>query len=437
MTDTTIETTRKWGPISLLPGVGKGNMSIYVLGFVFTMLFSTFIPQAQPFILTEILRIPPEHQGALSGYLGFAATLVSMVMPSIWGTLSDKTGRRLVYAIGFLLSALGIAMTPLAGTIAALYLFRMTFAAGSNASNTMSTALLADYIDNKDRGKAIGITAASGGIGALMTVFLFLRLPDIFQSNGLTPQMAGRYTYWIVAVLGVVAMALVSFGLLGRSQKQAEEKRSIFRIAQDAFQAARQDPGISLAYGVNFVASGSVSVVGTFFTLWLVTYGTTQAGLSSAESLARAGMIMGISQMMGLIAAPMFGVLADKAGRVKATILATGLTAVVFSLTLLIRDPLNWVMIVLGLFIGFVQTSGLITGGALIAQQAPESIRGSVMGFYGFCGALGIMLVSVAGGWLFDNWLYQGPFVLIASLCALVAAWGFLVKNHSRKDNIS
>lgn len=437
MTDTTIETTGKWGPISLLPGVGKGNMSIYVLGFVFTMLFSTFIPQVQPFVLTEILRIPPEQQGALSGYLGFAATLVSMIMPSIWGTLSDKTGRRLVYAIGFLLSALGIAMTPLAGTIAALYLFRMVFAAGSNASNTMSNALLADYIDNKDRGKAIGVTAASGGIGALLTVFLFLRLPDIFQTSGLTPQMAGRYTYWIVAVLGIVAMALVSFGLLGRSQKQAEEKRSITQIARDAFQAARQDPGISLAYGVNFVASGAVSVVGTFFTLWLVTYGTTRAGLTSAESLARAGMIMGISQMMGLIAAPIFGILADKAGRVKAVILATGLTAVVFSITLMIRDPLNWVMILLGLFIGFVQTSGLITGGALIAQQAPESIRGSVMGFYGFCGAMGIMLVSVAGGWLFDNWLYQGPFVLIASLCALVAAWGFLVKDRIGKDNIS
>jgi len=437
MTDTTIETTGKWGPISLLPGVGKGNMSIYVLGFVFTMLFSTFIPQVQPFVLTEILRIPPEQQGALSGYLGFAATLVSMIMPSIWGTLSDKTGRRLVYAIGFLLSALGIAMTPLAGTIAALYLFRMIFAAGSNASNTMSNALLADYIDNKDRGKAIGVTAASGGIGALLTVFLFLRLPDIFQTSGLTPQMAGRYTYWIVAVLGIVAMALVSFGLLGRSQKQAEEKRSITQIARDAFQAARQDPGISLAYGVNFVASGAVSVVGTFFTLWLVTYGTTRAGLTSAESLARAGMIMGISQMMGLIAAPIFGILADKAGRVKAVIIATGLTAVVFSITLMIRDPLNWVMILLGLFIGFVQTSGLITGGALIAQQAPESIRGSVMGFYGFCGAMGIMLVSVAGGWLFDNWLYQGPFVLIASLCALVAAWGFLVKDRIGKDNIS
>ena len=48
----------KWGPIRLLAGVKSRNMTVYLLGAIFTMLFSTFVPQAQPFILTEILRIP-------------------------------------------------------------------------------------------------------------------------------------------------------------------------------------------------------------------------------------------------------------------------------------------------------------------------------------------------------------------------------------------
>jgi MFS family permease len=417
----------KWGPIRLLPGVGKRNMSVYVLGFVFTMLFSTFVPQAQPFILTEILHIPSEQQGQLSGTLGLAQTIVGLVMPGIWGTLSDKTGRRLVYGIGFLLAGCGILLYPLAATLVALFLFRMLFAAGSNASNTMSNALLADYIDNRDRGKAFGITAAAGGVGALLTVFLFLRLPAMFQGAGLSAASAGRYTYFIVAAIGLLASALVLSGLLGKSRNQAEEKRGALQIARDALQAAGRDPGISLAYGVNFVASGAISVVGTFFTLWIVTYATTQAGLSSAEALARAGMIMGISQMMGLVASPIFGILSDRIGRIRAVVLATGLTALVFGATLLIDDPLSGIMIVLGLCIGFVQISSVITGGALIAQQAPESVRGSVMGFYGFCGALGIMLVFLLGGWLFDTWTYQGPFVLAAGLCAGVAVWGLVV----------
>ena len=134
--------------------------------------------------------------------LGLAQTIVSLIMPSIAGTISDKTGRRLVYAAGFLLSALGILLYPLAGTMVALFAFRMIFSAGSNASNTMNNALLGDYVDKSDRGKAYGMIAAAGGIGALITVFVFMRLPAMFQNMDFTPVMAGRYTFWIVAGVG-------------------------------------------------------------------------------------------------------------------------------------------------------------------------------------------------------------------------------------------
>jgi MFS family permease len=417
----------KWGPLRLLPGISKGNASVFILGFVFTMLFATFVPQAQPFILTEILRIPAEQQGQVSGYLGLAQTIVGLIMPSIWGTISDKNGRRLVYGIGFLLAATGIILYPLAGTLVALFIFRMIFAAGSNAATTMSNALTGDYIDQKDRGKAVGLTSMAGGIGALLTVFLFLRLPSMFQNGGSSAVSAGRFTYWIVAGIGLIATLLVWLGLKGKTATQSDEKRKGMQIAREALAAAAADPGISLAYGVNFAASGAVTAIGTFFTLWIVTYGTVQGGLTSAEALAKAGMIMGISQIMGLIASPIFGVLSDKIGRVRAVILSATLTAIAFAATLLIANPLNNIMIVLGLCLGFTQISGLITGGSLVTKQAPESVRGAVMGFYGFCGALGIMLAFLLGGWLFDHWMYQGPFVLAAVLCACVAVWAVLV----------
>jgi MFS family permease len=423
---------QKWMFIQLLPGVGKGNMTVYVLGFVFTMLFSTFVPQAQPFILTEILKIPQSAQGEISGYLGFAATLMSVLLSSVWGTLSDKTGRRTVYALGLILGAVGIAIFPLAGTVVLLYIARMVFASGSNAANTMNNALLADYVENKDRGKAFGMTSMFGGVGALLTVFFFLRLPAMLENGGLSTLDAGRYTYWIVAGLGLIATLLMLTGLMGKTQTQAQEKRSFGQIVKDALQAARNDSGISLAYGVNFAASGAITVAGTFFSLWIITYGTTQGGLNSAEALARAGMILGISQMMGLVASPVFGILADRISRPLAVAIATASIAVVYTLTLLISDPLSGGMIALGLFIGFVQTSGLITGGALIAQHSPEEVRGSVMGFYGFCGSLGIMVTSLVSGWLFDGWMFQGPFIFIAVLCAVTAAWGFALNRKEK-----
>jgi predicted MFS family arabinose efflux permease len=37
-----------------------------------------------------------------------------------------------------------------------------------------------------------------------------------------------------------------------------------------------------------------------------------------------------------------------------------------------------------------------------------------VLGLYSLSGALGIMLVALVGGWLFDNWRPVGPFLLMA-----------------------
>ena len=134
---------KKWGPVQLMPNVKPSNMTVYVLGAMFAMLLSTFVPQAQPFILTEIMHIPANQQGVLTGYLGLAATIVGLIVPGIWGTLSDKVGRRIVYAIGLTISALGIVLYPLAGGLIGLYLCRSLFSAGSNASQTMSTAFWA------------------------------------------------------------------------------------------------------------------------------------------------------------------------------------------------------------------------------------------------------------------------------------------------------
>lgn len=163
----------QWGPIRLQAGIKRGNMTVYVLGFVFTMLFSTFVPQAQPFILTEILHIPTEMQGQLSGTLGLAQVIIGLIMPSIWGTLSDKAGRRIVYAIGFLLAACGLILYPLAGTIVALFLFRMLFAAGSNAVNTILRAMRMTISKNKG---FIMFSPYDGKIGGLDELYLFPKI---------------------------------------------------------------------------------------------------------------------------------------------------------------------------------------------------------------------------------------------------------------------
>ena len=134
---TTEAIPKKFGPARLVQGVTARNMFIYYFATVASMLLFTFLPQFQPFILTETLRIPESQQGVLSGNLAFFAEIVILLSISVWGTLSDKAWRRLVFASGFLIMAVVLLLYLGVQTIPVLFLYRGLFALGSSAATTM------------------------------------------------------------------------------------------------------------------------------------------------------------------------------------------------------------------------------------------------------------------------------------------------------------
>jgi MFS family permease len=186
---------------------------------------------------------------------------------------------------------------------------------------------------------------------------------------------------------------------------------------------------VLLAYMAAFVSRGDLAIVGTFFTLWVVTYGTTEGGLEATDALARAGIVIGISQFGALIFAPIFGIMADRINRVTAVLIAVAISAVGYASTLLVSDPTSGLIFACAIIIGLGEISGVIASGVLIAQQAPAEIRGSVIGVFSLCGAFGIMVATGIGGQLFDNWKPQGPFVLFSIFCVIVFIFGLIVRH--------
>jgi len=72
----------------------------------------------------------------------------------------------------------------------------------------------------------------------------------------------------------------------------------------------------------------------------------------------------------------------------------------------------------------------IITSGVLIAEQAPDRLRGSVVGVFTFTGAVGILVASVVGGYLFDHWMKAGPFVFFGLISALVLVWTLVLRGR-------
>ncbi len=424
--------TSRFLGLNLQPDIRRLYISHFLIASFAAIMLASFLPQMQALLLTEFLQIPEARHGRISGMLNFWQEIVIILVVAVVGPLSDKIGRKVLMSGGFLLMGVGIALHPRVDSVAELLAYRCIFAVGVGAVIVMIVTLLADYIADESRGKAAGYQGVMNGLGAVVAVFLLLRLPAMLQGESGDAVSAGTTTYWLVAGLAVVAGLLMAFGLKGGRPRAVEESQLSFWQSARAGYAAARDPRIALAYGASFIARGNLAIVGTFLALWGANYGSLELGLPRAEALAKAGALVGMAQGMALLGAPVFGILADKLDRVTALAIALSVSGIGYGSTFFVTDPFGGLMIFCAIFIGLGEVGCIITSGVLIAQQSPENKRGAIIGTFNLSGAIGILVASVAGGWLFDHWREPGPFVAYGLLAFITAALAIGLWRHER-----
>ncbi|PZG38007.1 MFS transporter [Spongiactinospora gelatinilytica] len=415
----------------LADGISRGNMWALLSMATASTAVISFLPSTQPHILGAVLGVPESAQGRVVGALGFAAELAMIASLAWYGALADRFGRRPIVVAGFALTAIGTALFPFAGNTAVLIALRVVFGLGVAALNAMLSTVAIDYVRSRSRGKSYGLTGFFGGLGAVVAVLVMVRLPQTLESAGHDPVTAARLAFLMIA-----ACVLVVAALLWRTLSRAPVSRTaghtpLQRLVREGVALAR-DPGVALSYAASFVARADLAVVVGFMTLWIVDHATRQGGMSSAEALARAGAVVGVSQTVALLGAPLFGWLGDRMRRENLVILAQTVAALAYLSTLLIDDPLGAGMMVVAVLIGIGEIAGITTAGPLLAQQAPADVRGSAFGVHTLCGAVGIMIVSALGGVLYDVWRPAGPFVLSAAFGLAVVAFGLAVRRRVR-----
>lgn len=331
--------------------------------------------------------------------------------------------------VGFLLIALALYLYPTAESINELIIYRIIYGLGIAAATCMIVTLLADYARNRTRGKAAGIQGVCNGIGAVIALFVLLRLPAVFQSNGYSAVDAGVNTYLVAVGITLVIAVISWLGLKGHQKQHNTEKQPIIRMLVDGVKAGK-DPGVALAYGAAFVSRANLSIVGAFMTLWLSNYGTIESGMTASEALTKAGIVVAIAQSVALFGAPFFGVLCDKINRVTALLIALFISFIGYCSTYFIDDPFGNGMLVVVVLIGLSEIGAIITSGVLISQQTPVEKRGAVIGIFNLSGAIGILVSSVVGGYLFDHWNNSGPFVFVGFCALIVFVWGVIVRKN-------
>jgi MFS family permease len=415
--------------LQLSEGIARINVIAFYWAALMGILLSTFVPQMQPLLLSEFLRLPTESHGNVSGTLSFWGEVAIIATVGLWGSLSDRIGRRPVMTMAFVLMAVGISLAPHGTSYDDLLIARVIFCFGVAAFSCTIGALVADYITNSSRGKGAGYLGMCNGFGAMITVLLLLKLPSmITNSYDYSIHDSTLFTYNLVVGITLASALFMWIGLSHQKAHHEDKHDGVLKLAKDGLLAAK-DPGIALAYGASFVARGNLVVVGTFFTLWLSQYGVDNLGMNKADALAKAGTMIAIAQGCALLGAPVFGILADKFNRIWAMVLTLAISSIGYTGTILVDDPFGGLMIACAILIGLGEVGCIISSSVLIAQQAPKRLRGAILGFFNLTGAIGIMVASKVGGALFDSWTEAAPFVIFGIFAFIVLIWAILVKD--------
>ena len=168
-------------------------------------------------------------------------------------------------------------------------------------------------------------------------------------------------------------------------------------------------------------------IIGTFTTLWGGVAGKA-LGLSPVEAVGRGVTLFVVAQAAGIAWAPVMGYLVDKFNRISVLAFGSLVSAVAFICMLFVGNPFNNAYLPFFAFLGVGQTSIFYASQALIGQEAPVAERGSVIGAFSTCGALGILFFSGVGGYLFDVWRPAGTFVIVGLGALIIFVLSVLVR---------
>jgi MFS family permease len=273
----------KFGPVRLAPGYTRWNAQTYLFAAFITIGMLAFVSFIQPYLLNANLKVPADEQGRALGLLGFANEIVSLLLVAPFGALSDKIGRRPVYALGFVWLAAGFFLYPLAQTFPQLLACALFFSVGVAAVGCMLATVLADTPQEESRGLFVGITGFCQGLGATLAVLVLGKVPQRLAAEGMDAAMAGRVTLGIAAGLCLVTALVCWLGLKRGTPSQIGEREPLRVLLRTGLAAARANPRIWFAYMLQFVSFADRVVIGTFFSARL-----QQTAIANGQTVAEA-----------------------------------------------------------------------------------------------------------------------------------------------------
>ncbi len=332
-------------------------------------------------------------------------SLAQFLIAPVWGSLSDRRGRRPVLLFSIAATALMLTGFALAESLVWLFVFRTLHGAAA-ANISTAQAIVADITPPDKRAMGMGLIGAAFGVGFT-----------------LGPWMGGELAPFglhvpILVAAGLSALNLVlAFFLLPETRKEGSSHRKRTINPADFLRVARH-PVVGLGVTLTFVLTLAFSMMESTFTL----FAEHVRGLGPRE----VGRMFGIAGVVTIIVqGGLIGRLAKRYG--EARLVPVGLVVLAVGLALLPSGPPFWPMV--GVFAIIAIGQGITTPSlqSLISRSTDEAEQGFVLGTNQSMSALARAIGPTVGGAIYTGWSPQMPFyvsslILLLSVALSVAA---------------
>jgi MFS family permease len=372
---------------------------VWVLGFVSLLMdvSSEMVHSLLPLFMATTLGMSVSLIGLIEGLAEATALIVKVFS----GSLSDYLGKRKGLALlGYGLGALTKPLFAIAPTAGVVLTARLLDRVGKGVRGAPRDALVADITPPQLRGAAFGLRQSLDTVGAFLGPMLAVGLMLLWANDF-------RAVFWVAVIPGMLAVALLLFGL-----REPETPTSTARRSNPIRRAnlIRLGP----AYW-RVVVIGAVFTLARFSEAFLVLR-AQQGGMA----LALIPLVMVAMNGVYALCAYPFGKLAD---RVSHTRLLLGGLVVLIAADLVLASSNHWSIVLAGVALWGIHmgmTQGLLA--AMVAHTAPADLRGTAYGFFNLVSGVAMLVASVCAGLLWDHWGASATFYAGAAFCMLTIA---------------
>ena len=341
--------------------------------------------------------------GTELGLLVASYAVMRLIFGPIWGSLSDRVGRKPILMIGVLGYGITMVGFGLANQLWMMFLARILAGVLSSATAPTTMAYISDSTSEEDRGGGMGMLGAAGGLGAIFG-------PAV---GGLLAERSLSFPFFIAAGMSFLALVLIAI-LLPESLPQSDRSprttdQPIFDLR--AWWKALFSPIGSLLV-LTFLVTGGLMIFYGILGLYALErfgYGTSEVGVI----FTILGLVSAVGQ--GLLVGPLTKRFGDPAVIKIGFLLSTASLLIVMLagqyLTLLVT-------------IGFFSLTNALLIPAITSLTSKRATlnQGVTMGLSNSFISLGRIFGPTLGGLTFD--LHWGLPFISGSVVMLI---GFLV----------